>query len=337
MIWSLGVLIQYSGCTLLCILAPNEHRAKAVPVLTPSTTIEITPGPDDTMDVIRDVREMRRWRASERAGDRRVGLVPTMGALHEGHLALVREAARRSDRVVVSVFVNPGQFAPGEDLERYPRTLDADVAALEALSVEGIVFAPSDDAMYPDGVESQRVWIDVTTMNDGLCGRYRPGHFKGVTTVVAKLLHICAPHVACFGLKDAQQFVVIRRMVLDLDMDVEVVGVPTVREGDGLALSSRNIYLKPDERAQAVVLSKAVRAAAEMISGGVRDVATIRDQMQVELDRVPLAEIQYAELVNADTLQTVERIVGGERLLAAVAVHFGGTRLIDNAFEQAPV
>ncbi|BBM71912.1 pantoate--beta-alanine ligase [Rhodothermus marinus] len=287
------------------------------------------------MEVIRTVREMQAHADARRREGRRLALVPTMGALHEGHLALVRTARAHADHVTVSIFVNPTQFGPNEDYARYPRQLEKDVAALEALEVD-VVFAPTVEEMYPDGPEANLTWVYVEKLDAHLCGRYRPGHFRGVTTIVAKLFNICKPHVAVFGLKDAQQFQIIRRMVRDLHYDIELIGVPTVREPDGLALSSRNTYLSPEERKQAVVLSQAVEAARRAIEAGEQRPEAIVEAMRQILARAPLARVQYAEVVDAETLQPVTRIRPGQRVLAGVAVFFGDTRLIDSVFVEAP-
>ncbi len=290
------------------------------------------------MERIHTVEAMQAYADARRAEGERLALVPTMGALHEGHLALVRTAKERADRVVVSVFVNPTQFGPGEDYERYPRDLEGDAQQLEALGVD-VLFAPTVEAMYPgeplDDQEPALAWVEVERLDEHLCGRYRPGHFRGVTTVVAKLFNACKPHVAVFGRKDAQQFVIIRRMVEELLFDVEIVGVPTVREPDGLALSSRNAYLSADERAQATVLYRAVEAARKRIQAGEQRGRAIVEAMRKELDRAPDARVQYAEVVDAATLQPLDRIEAGQHVLVAVAVFFGETRLIDNAFVRA--
>jgi pantoate--beta-alanine ligase len=266
----------------------------------------------------------------------RLGLIPTMGALHEGHLALVREAKDRSDHVVVSIFVNPTQFGPSEDFDSYPRTLEADLDTLERIGGVDAVFLPSTERFYADGPDKQRTWITIDGMDDVLCGAHRPGHFKGVLTVVAKLLLVCKPHVACFGLKDAQQFVLIQRMVRDLNFDVDIVGVPTVREPDGLALSSRNRYLNPQERAEAVLLSRAVNEARRAVVSGERSAASVTSRMLRILEEGALGRIQYAECVDAETLEPLITIAPGQRVLSAVAVFLGSTRLIDNSFSRSP-
>ncbi len=277
--------------------------------------------------------------AARQAGDR-LALVPTMGALHDGHLALVRAAAARADRVVVSIFVNPTQFGPGEDFDRYPRTLDADRDALRSLTSGGVtvdaVFAPSVAEMYPHGAEDVRTWVRVEGLTETLCGAHRPGHFEGVTTVVAKLFHACRPHVAVFGQKDAQQLVVLRRMTEELLFGIEIVGVPIVREEDGLALSSRNRYLGAAARTQATALHDAVEAARTAIRGGERDPNAAVEAMLRALRHAPDAEVQYAEVVSARTLRPLGVLTPGTDVLAAVAVYFGTTRLIDNAFVSVP-
>ncbi|UOQ91260.1 pantoate--beta-alanine ligase [Agromyces endophyticus] len=267
--------------------------------------------------------ELRGLVAAERRGGASVAFVPTMGALHDGHLALVARARELADLVIVSIFVNPLQFGPGEDLDRYPRTLDADVAALAPLGVE-FVFAPSTGEMYPDGPSSTRV---VAGEVGGLYeGASRPGHFDGMLTVVAKLLHIVAPDVVVFGQKDAQQVFLVRRMVHDLDLPLEVEVVPTVREPDGLALSSRNRFLGAAERSTALVLSEALAAAADAASDGVDEalaeaVAAFGDHDGAELD--------YFVIVDPGTFLPVAADASGPAL-ALVAARVGATRLIDN-------
>lgn len=290
------------------------------------------------MDRITTVDAMQRFADRTRSSGETIALVPTMGALHAGHLALVREAVDRADRVVVSIFVNPTQFGPDEDYEAYPRDLDDDEARLRELGVDA-VFAPSVEEMYPNAggsFDDPITWVTVDRLTDHLCGAYREGHFRGVTTVVAKLLNACKPHVAVFGTKDAQQLVIIRRMVEDLLMDVDIVGVETVREPDGLAASSRNAYLNDDERRQARVLSEAVEAAKARIFGGEQEAEPVVEAMQQALAAAPDAEVQYAEVVDARTLQPVDSIAPGTEVIAAVAVFFGDTRLIDNAFISVP-
>ncbi len=287
------------------------------------------------LTLIRTAGAMRGRAEAARQGGRRVALVPTMGALHEGHLALVQRAQKEADEVIVSIFVNPTQFAPDEDLARYPRDLEGDVRKLSALDVDA-AFAPSEEEMYPGGRAANRTWVEVEQLDAHLCGAHRPGHFRGMTTVVARLLNICRPHVAVFGQKDAQQLVIVRRMARDLHVGVEVIGVPTVREADGLALSSRNAYLSPEERRQAPVLCEAVQAARERIEAKEQRAQALVEAMRRIIEQAPAVRVQYAEVVDARSLRPVERIRPGQEVLAAVAVYFGQTRLIDNAFIQAP-
>lgn len=260
---------------------------------------------------------------------RRRAVVMTMGALHEGHLALVRRAAQLAQEVVVTIFVNPLQFGPGEDLERYPRTLDADLQALAATGVVDLVFAPPASQMYPDG--EPRVRITAGALGEVLEGASRPGHFDGMLTVVAKLLHLTRPDVALFGQKDAQQLALVRAMVADLDLDVEVVGVPTVRESDGLALSSRNAYLSGEQRRAALALSQALRAGVEAADGGPQAVLAAA---QAVLDQAEGVELDYLALVDPVTMRPASD--PARATLLAVAARVGATRLIDNAMVDCP-
>jgi pantoate--beta-alanine ligase len=276
------------------------------------------------MEVVRTICETRRAVLAARRAGRRIGFVPTMGALHEGHLSLVRAARRESGYVVVSIFVNPTQFAPHEDFERYPRDEAGDLRKCAAAGVD-LLFAPAVQEMYPpDAVTTVRV----ARLTEHLCGPHRPGHFEGVATIVAKLFNIVQPDVAFFGQKDAQQLAVIRRMVRDLDIPVEVVGCPTVREPDGLALSSRNAYLSHEERARAACLHEALQEARRRIQRGERDVHSLITAMRQVLLTAAPERIDYIELVDPQTLQPLERIEGP--VLAALAVYIGRTRLIDN-------
>jgi pantoate--beta-alanine ligase len=263
--------------------------------------------------------------AGARAAGKTVGVVPTMGALHEGHLSLIRRAREECDFVAVSIYVNPLQFGESADLEAYPRTLDDDVKACDAAGVD-LVFAPASDAMYaPD----HTTWVEVGQLTQGLCGMSRPGHFRGVTTIVTKLFGILAPDRAYFGMKDYQQLVVVERMVRDLNMPVKIVRCPIVREKDGLAMSSRNARLSSEERAAAVALSEALGIFVQMVSDGERDVAPIMAAMSERIIGEPHAELDYLSIVDARTLEDV-RTVAGE-VVAALAVWMGKTRLIDNA------
>lgn len=261
-----------------------------------------------------------------------IGLVPTMGALHVGHLELVKRAREGADFIVVSIFVNPTQFGPKEDLARYPVDFEGDLAKLEAEGVD-LVFAPSVGDMYPEGMTT---WVHVEEADKHLCGPFRPGHFRGVTTIVAKLFNVCLPDKAVFGLKDAQQFLIIRRMIADLDFPIELIGCLTVREHDGLALSSRNIFLSERERKQAIVLSKAVDAARGLIDDGERDPRKIEDAMESIVASAPDAVLQYAEVVETRGIAPVDRLQPGQEVVAALAVFFGRTRLIDNTFAIVP-
>ena len=253
-----------------------------------------------------------------------VGLVPTMGYLHEGHQSLVKRAVAENDRVVVSVFVNPIQFAPNEDLETYPRDLEADCALCEATGA-AMVFHPEPCEMYG---EDFTTFVDMTGVTKELCGKSRPTHFRGVCTVVNKLFNIVTPDRAYFGQKDAQQLAVIRRMVRDLNMNVEVVGCPIIREADGLAKSSRNTYLSPEERQAALVLSKAIFAGEQMIKDGERDGEKVLAAMRELIEAEPLAKIDYVEMVKWDSIEIHHEIDGP--VLVAIAVYIGKTRLIDN-------
>jgi len=253
-----------------------------------------------------------------------LAFVPTMGFLHEGHLSLVRRARRACDSVVVSVFVNPAQFGPGEDLERYPRDASRDARLLRREGAD-VTFCPAAADVYPAGYSTR---VEVDGLTEGLCGRYRPGHFRGVTTVVAKLLNIVGPDVAVFGQKDAQQALVIRRMVRDLDFDTRVLVCPTVRERDGLALSSRNSLLGPRQRRQAPVLYRSLLLARRLVAGGQRSAATIKRRMRDLIRRESDARVQYIEMVGTGDLKPVRSVEG--RVLVAVAAWFGRTRLIDN-------
>ncbi len=289
--------------------------------------------------VVRSVPEMQALAGAARQRGDRLALVPTMGALHAGHLALVADARERADHVTVSIFVNPTQFAPGEDYEAYPRTLDADLAALAGAVPGGVadgadvVFAPSAQAMYPFGLPPFAT-VSVRELDRHLCGASRPGHFEGVTTVVTKLFLACRPHIAVFGQKDAQQLAIVRRMTAELGFGIEVVGHPIVREADGLAMSSRNRYLADAERQQAVVLSQALGAAEAAVAAGERDAAALTEAMRAQVSTATRAQIDYAEVVDADALQPAATLdpqgPSGGRYLAALAVRFGETRLIDN-------
>lgn len=280
----------------------------------------------ETMNLVREPLLLRRACDEARARGHRVALVPTMGALHAGHVALLEEARRRAEFVVVSIFVNPTQFGPHEDLTRYPRPLEADLARCQAAGAS-LVFAPSDGAMYVPGDET-RVRVGATA--EPLCGVQRPVHFEGVATVVTKLLVLAGPCVAVFGRKDYQQFRVITRLVKDLFLPVDLVSVRTVRQSDGLALSSRNAYLSPDDRALALSIPRGLSRAVVAFARGERGVLPLLDEVRATV--VPVAQsVDYISLADADSLRILspgERV--GDRALVAVAARFGGTRLIDN-------
>lgn len=276
------------------------------------------------MQLIESISDMRRLVDRIKASGRRVGFVPTMGYLHEGHLSLVKEARQRADWVVMSIFVNPIQFGAGEDFARYPRDLNRDSELASWAGVD-VLFVPKVEEMYPSGFTS---FVEVVGITDRLCGAYRPGHFRGVTTVVAKLLNIIRPDVACFGQKDAQQLIVIKRMVEDLNMGIEIVGVPTMREPDGLAMSSRNKYLSADERRAATILYRALKEACALIKSGERSGDAVRRIMRQTIEQEPLARIQYVSACDRGTLEELDPLQGP--VLLALAVFLGETRLIDN-------
>ena len=254
----------------------------------------------------------------------RVGLVPTMGYLHEGHLSLVRRAREECDHVVVSIFVNPTQFGPKEDLSKYPRDTERDLSLLLPLGVD-LVWMPTAEIMYPPGYQT---WVDVEAITRPLEGAMRPGHFRGVTTVVAKLFNAVQPHQAYFGQKDAQQAAVIRQMSRDLSYPIEIVVCPIVREPDGLAMSSRNVYLDPEQRRAATVLSRSLRTAKEAYESGERDAERLRQTMKDVLASEPLAQVQYVSCADYDTLEELNIVTG--KALLSMAVYVGKTRLIDN-------
>ena len=267
------------------------------------------------------------WRAEGLS----VGLVPTMGALHRGHLSLVKTAVASVDRVVVSIFVNPTQFAAGEDLDRYPRTLQQDCEQVGKAGASA-VFTPAPPTVYPEGFSSE---VRVSGITEGLCGAYRPGHFDGVSTVCAVLFGIVKPEVAVFGMKDAQQLAVIRRMVSDLRMGVDIVAAPIVREADGLAMSSRNRYLSVEERGQAVLINTGLEKAVSLCRGGEKNCAVLKEAFLQTVSNASKLRVQYAEIVDPDTLLQVE--TAEKTVLLAVAVFAGKTRLIDNVLIRPEV
>ncbi|HEY3187513.1 MAG TPA: pantoate--beta-alanine ligase [Solirubrobacteraceae bacterium] len=276
------------------------------------------------MQTITAPHEMQAWADAARAAGRRIALVPTMGALHAGHVALVGEARRHADDVVVSIFVNPIQFDRRDDFDRYPRALDDDGALCARAGVD-VVYAPAATAMYPEGFQTS---VEVGALAVPLCGRTRQGHFRGVTTVVTKLFHCVRPHVAVFGEKDYQQLAVVRRMTADLDFGIEIVGVPTVREADGLALSSRNGRLGVTDREAARCIPRALGVAAAVVATGEHRAAAVIGRAEAEIAREPRARLEYAELRDPRTLEEVSEVAAPA--LLALAVWVGGVRLIDN-------
>lgn len=270
------------------------------------------------------IPDVRAWSRAQRSAGRRIGVVPTMGYLHEGHLTLVDEARRCTDTVILTIFVNPLQFGPKEDLARYPRDLPRDRSLAQSRGVDAL-FVPTGETMYPAGSE---IRVTPGPTAERWEGAARPGHFSGVLTVVAKLFHLIEPDVACFGRKDLQQLTLVRRMVRDLDWPIEIVGVPTVREPDGLALSSRNGYLNPADRHRAVVLSRALHAAHEAYCGGERQAAVLEQRMRHQLNREPEVQVEYIAITEPEQLQPVAEVDG--RTVVALAARVGGTRLIDN-------
>ncbi len=279
------------------------------------------------MQIITCVAELKTIIRSARAAGQTIGVVPTMGYLHEGHLTLMRKARAEQDVVIATIFVNPLQFGPQEDYAVYPRDLKRDSAMAETTGID-VLFAPSVDEMYPAGNGRTLTFVDVEQITTKLCGASRPGHFRGVSTVVAKLLNITEADVGYFGQKDAQQVTVIRRMVDDLNMNVKIVAVPIVRESDGLALSSRNQYLSPDERQAALVLSRTLVRAQELLQAGEKDSGQILAVMNDLISREPLARVEYISIVDPTVLEPLQQISGPA--LIALAVRFGKTRLIDN-------
>ena len=276
--------------------------------------------------VVSTVKESRTQVKEWRKQGLTVGLVPTMGYLHEGHQSLIKKAVAENDRVVVSVFVNPIQFAPNEDLETYPRDLEADTKLCDSTGAD-LIFHPTPDEMYPEGFSTH---IQMDNLTKELCGKTRPTHFGGVCTVVGKLFNIVQPDKAYFGQKDAQQLAIIKRMVRDLNFDIEIVGCPIIREPDGLAKSSRNTYLNADERKAALILSKSIELGKQLVAGGERNAQTIIKAMTDKINTEPLARIDYVNAVDALNIEPLETLRG--EVLVAIAVYIGKTRLIDNFF-----
>jgi pantoate--beta-alanine ligase len=278
-----------------------------------------------SVELVKTPAEMRARSEVWRAAGKRIAFVPTMGYLHEGHVSLLDEGRRRGDILVLSIFVNPTQFGPKEDLSRYPRDLEGDLAKAERAGVD-VAYVPDAAAMYPDGYQT---FVEVEELQKGLCGASRPGHFRGVATVVLKLFNAVQPHVAFFGRKDYQQLQVLTRMTRDLDLGVEIVGMPIVREADGLAMSSRNAYLSPDERLRALALSRALLAARETFEQGERDAARLVDCARATLHMTPGVRLDYLELRDAESLVELHGRVT-RPVVMAVAAFVGSTRLIDN-------
>ncbi len=282
------------------------------------------------MEVVQAIERVRQLVVQARRQGKRIGLVPTMGALHTGHISLIEQARKDTDYVVVSIFVNPTQFGTGEDFDRYPRPFEADLEVCKKHKVD-LVFAPQPHQMYR---RPHLTWVVVEKITEPLCGRFRPGHFRGVATVCAKLFNIVQPDVAFFGQKDAQQAVVIRKMVADLDMPLEIVVCPTIREADGLAVSSRNKYLNPQQRKDAALLYKSLQQCRSLIESGTRDVQTLVGRMHKVLEQSPQIKPEYVSIVDAETLEDLQQVRG--RVLVAIAARLGDARLIDNIIVDVP-
>jgi pantoate--beta-alanine ligase len=276
------------------------------------------------MEVAKTVASVRELVKAARGRDKKIGLVPTMGALHIGHIALIERTVKECDYVVVSIFVNPTQFCPGEDLEKYPRPLEADIEICEK------VFTPTTEQMYGT---ANLTWVTVEKLTEPLCGRFRPGHFRGVTTVCAKLFNIIQPDIAYFGQKDGQQAIVIKKMVADLNMPLQVVVCPIVRESDGLAVSSRNRYLTEQQKKDAILIYKSLQKCKKLVEDGVTDTKSIIAQMREILNQAPSIKIEYVSILDAETLQEIDFV--DRQVLAAVAVRIGHARLIDNILLDA--
>jgi len=278
------------------------------------------------MEVVHTIPELRAAVARARQSGKAVGFVPTMGCLHDGHLSLIRRAKSEADFVVVSIFVNPTQFGPNEDFSKYPRTLEEDRRGCEAAGAD-LIFAPATEEFYPPGAST---WVEVAGVSEGLCGTHRPGHFRGVATVVAMLFNVVQADLAVFGRKDLQQLAVIRRMVRDLHLPVRIIAHETVREADGLAMSSRNRYLTPEQRPQASAIAAAMAAAQTLARDGVTDAGRLREAALDVLRGQPALRVQYCEIVGRETMAAVTS-TAGQACAIAIAGHLGTTRLIDNA------
>lgn len=281
--------------------------------------------------VLRDKKAARAYVTAQQKAGKTIALVPTMGALHEGHASLMRQARPKADIVIVSVFVNPTQFGPNEDFAKYPRTFQDDLLVCEREKVDA-VFAPQPKDMY---FEDRSAWVNEESLSRFLCGARRIGHFKGVCTVVSKLFNLFQPQVACFGKKDAQQLLILERMIRDLDFPIKVIECPLIREKSGLALSSRNKYLSPEEKKQALVLSQSLKAAKAAVSSG-KSANQVRNLITKIITSAPLAKIDYVSVVDRGTLEEVKSFKPGQKILIALAVYFGTTRLIDNVWLTTP-
>ena len=281
--------------------------------------------------VLRDKKAARAYVTAQQKAGKTIALVPTMGALHEGHASLMRQARPKADIVIVSVFVNPTQFGPNEDFAKYPRTFQDDLLVCEREKVDA-VFAPQPKDMY---FEDRSAWVNEESLSRFLCGARRVGHFKGVCTVVSKLFNLFQPQVACFGKKDAQQLLILERMIRDLDFPIKVIECPLIREKSGLALSSRNKYLSPEEKKQALVLSQSLKAAKAAVSSG-KSANQVRSLITKIITSAPLAKIDYVSVVDRGTLEEVKSFKPGQKILIALAVYFGTTRLIDNVWLTTP-
>lgn len=276
------------------------------------------------MKIIETIKEIREYILSQKTLGKTIGLVPTMGYLHEGHASLIRKSVSQNNVTVVSVFVNPTQFGPNEDLEKYPRDIERDAKIAEDAGAD-IIFHPTPDEMYPNGYSS---YINVENLTEELCGKSRPTHFRGVTTIVGKLFNITQANRAYFGQKDAQQLAVIKRMVTDLNFNIEIIACPIIREEDGLAKSSRNVYLSTEERIQALVLNRSLLEAEKLFNAGERNTEVLKQTIAGIIATAPLANIDYIEAVDFETIKPVSNVEG--EILIALAVRFGSTRLIDN-------
>jgi pantoate--beta-alanine ligase len=281
------------------------------------------------MKIAKTIESVRHLVKAARRAGKKIGFVPTMGALHIGHISLIEAAKKNCDFVVVSIFVNPTQFGPKEDFKKYPRPIKADLKMCRKAGVD-VVFSPTPQEMYP---AENFTWVDVEKLSEPLCGKFRPGHFRGVATICAKLFNIVTPDVAYFGQKDAQQAIVIKRMVADLNMPLQIVVCPTVREKNGLAMSSRNQYLTPQQKEDAALIYKSLQKCRRMIKQGETNAKKIIAEMRKVLKQIPSVEIQYVSIVDAETLQNIDKVAG--KVLAAIAVKIGSTRLIDNILIEA--